>query len=392
MKFKNLLLISNSFSDKENKYAGEIFVKEQLNYLKNYFENIYVISPNAYGFEYLRKTRHNDYKFDNVHVFFPRYFNFPLFYFHFRELWVHLEKMAVIKLLEKEKIEFDLIHAHFTWPSGAVAVELKKMFKIQVIITEHTSVTFDRVIERKDPLYIKAWNSCNAIIRVRKNDIPLFDSVGIPLNKVSHIPNGYDDRKFAELDKQACREKLSLPLDKKIILNVGNLYDEVKGHKYLVGAIYEVIKYRKDILCIVVGDGMLKGNIERQIKKLNLENYIRLIGAKPHDEIPLWMNACDIFVLPSLNEGNPTVMFEALGCGKPFVGTKVGGVPEIIINNKLGILVEPEEQEALAKAILQALGREWDEEYIRDYANQFTWENIAEQIMRVYESVMRKTS
>jgi glycosyltransferase involved in cell wall biosynthesis len=389
MKFKNLLVISNSYPDKENKYVGGIFVKEQVNYLKKYFENVYVISPAAFGFEYLRKTTQKNYKIDNVYTYFPKYFNFPLFYFHLRDLWVYLEKRAIHTLLENEKIKFDLIHAHFTWPSGAVAVELKKEYKVPVLITEHTSMEFKRVIEKKDPEYIKAWKLCNNIIRVRKNDITLFDSVGIQLDKVSCIPNGYDDRKFTELDEQMCRENLNLPHDKTIILNVGNLYGEVKGHKYLIGAMAEVVKHRNDVLCIIVGSGKLKNKIEKQIRNLNLENHVKLVGAKSHDEIPLWMNAADLFLLPSLNEGNPTVMFEALGCGKPFVGTRVGGIPEIIINDKLGILVEPGDTEGLAHAILRALETEWDEEYIREYAEQFTWDNIAKQIMKVYKSVVK---
>jgi glycosyltransferase involved in cell wall biosynthesis len=389
MKCKNLLLISNTFPDKEDNYTGNIFVKEQANFLKEYFENIYIISPVAYGFEYLRKTKHENYKFDNVHVFFPKYINFIFFYFYLQDLWVYLEKRAILKLLEKEKIEFDLIHAHFTWPSGAVAVDLKKEFKVPVVITEHTSVTFKRVIDEKDPEYIKAWKLCNSIIRVRKNDISLFDSVGISVNKVSCIPNGYDGRKFTELDEQMCRENVNLPHDKKIILNVGNLYDEVKGHKYLIGAMEKVVKQRKDVLCIIVGNGKLKNKIEKQIRNLNLENFIKLVGTKPHNEIPLWMNACDIFVLPSLSESFGIVQIEAMASGKPVVATRNGGSEEIIINDRLGILVESKDPDGLAQAIMRALETEWDEKYIREYAEQFTWDNNAKQTMRVYESVMK---
>ena len=100
------------------------------------------------------------------------------------------------------------------------------------------------------------------------------------------------------------------------------------------------------------------------------------------------MNACDVFVLPSLSEGNPTVMFEALGCGKPFVGTTVGGIPEVIINEKLGILVEPKDIDGLAKAIVRALETDWDRKYISNYAKQFTWDKIAEKIMEVYREVL----
>jgi len=100
------------------------------------------------------------------------------------------------------------------------------------------------------------------------------------------------------------------------------------------------------------------------------------------------MNACDLFVLPSLNEGNPTVLPEALGCGKPFVGTRVGGVPEVISSDDYGLLVEPADAEDLAEKILAALNREWDREAILRYAQQFTWENIAKEIMGVYEQVL----
>ena len=85
MEAKNLLVVTNSFPDKENKYVGDVFVKEQVKYLKNYFEKVYVISPVAYGVEYLRKTKHEDHEFDNVQVCFPKYVNLPLFYFYYRD-------------------------------------------------------------------------------------------------------------------------------------------------------------------------------------------------------------------------------------------------------------------------------------------------------------------
>lgn len=76
------------------------------------------------------------------------------------------------------------------------------------------------------------------------------------------------------------------------------------------------------------------------------------------------MNACDVFILPSLSEGNPTVMFECLGCGKPFVGTKVGGIPEIINSEDYSLLCEPANPKELAEKILIALDKGWDNEKI----------------------------
>jgi glycosyltransferase involved in cell wall biosynthesis len=141
----------------------------------------------------------------------------------------------------------------------------------------------------------------------------------------------------------------------------------------------------------IVGQGSLKNQLQSLINKYRLEDNIALAGGnKPSKEIPLWMNACDLFVLPSLSEGNPTVMFECLGCGKSFVGTNVGGIPEVITNKKLGILVEPKDVSGLANAILKALDKEWDKNYISKYAEQFTWDKIAEKIMEVYDEVAEK--
>jgi glycosyltransferase involved in cell wall biosynthesis len=151
----------------------------------------------------------------------------------------------------------------------------------------------------------------------------------------------------------------------------------------------EIVKHRDDVLCVIVGKGKLENIIQKQINDLNLEKFIKLVGGKSHDEIPLWMNACDLFVLPSLNEGNPTVLVESLGCGKPFVGTKVGGVPEIINSDDYGLLVEPGDSNDLAEKIEIALNKDWDIGKIKEYGNNFTWENIASQIVEVYDSVSK---
>ena len=77
-------------------------------------------------------------------------------------------------------------------------------------------------------------------------------------------------------------------------------------------------------------------------------------------------------------------MFEALGVGLPFVGTTVGGVPEIITSEDYGLLCPPADPECLAEKILTALEKNWDREKIRKYAEQFTWENIAKSVLNIY--------
>ncbi|MDD3247661.1 MAG: glycosyltransferase family 4 protein [Methanosarcina sp.] len=387
MKFKNLLIISNDFPDAENKYARNIFVKEQVLSLKKYFENIYVVCPVAAGMEFLRKTRYENYMIDNVHVYFPKYLNFPLFYKYGKDMWTYFEEKAIQKLIKKESLKFDLIHAHFTWCSGVVAVKLKETYNVPVVITEHTSQTFTNAIEKKESQFVRSWNLCDAIIRVRKGDIPLFESVGVSLDKVYHVPNGYNQISFPGPDSQYCKKKLGLPLNNKVILNVGNLYSEVKGHKYLIEAMGEIISKRKDVLCFIVGGGKLENKLKKQIRSAGLEDYIKIVGTRPYTEIPLWMSACDVFVLPSLSESFGIVQIEAMGCGKPVVATYNGGSEEVLISDNYGYLVEPAKPKELAEKILIALDKEWDNEQIKRHAENFKWDIVVEEIREIYEKL-----
>lgn len=387
MKSKNLLIISNNFPNKDGTYIAEIFVKEQAMFLKEHFENIYIISPVAIGMELLRKTHHENYVFDNVHVYFPRYFNCPLFFKYGRDIWTYFEEKAIEKLIKNENLRFDLIHAHFTWRSGAVAVKLKERYNVPVVITEHTSRTFINAIEKKEPQFVRSWNLCDAIIRVRKNDISLFENVGVSLDKVYYVPNGYSHKSFLSLDSQNCRKKLGLPLNKKVILNVGSLYGEVKGHKYLIEAMNEIVSQRKDVICFIVGGGKLEEKLKKQISSAGLNDYIKLAGNRPHSEIPLWMNACDVFVLPSLHESFGIVQIEAMSCGKPVVATYNGGSEEILISENYGYLVEPARSKELAEKILVALDKEWDNALIKRYAKNFKWDTVVKEILKIYNKL-----
>ncbi|MBC7095437.1 glycosyltransferase family 4 protein [Thermococcus sp.] len=228
-------------------------------------------------------------------------------------------------------------------------------------------------------------NMVDKIIAVSEDTVNRLEQqlgLKVPSEKVSVIPNGFPSF-FYPVDKALAREQLGLPLDKKIILNVANLVP-VKGHEYLIKAMKIVLENRGDVICIIIGSGHLETELREKIKKEGLEDKIILVGARPHNEIPLWMNAADLFVLPSLSEGNPTVMFEALGVGLPFVGTAVGGVPEIITSEDYGLLCKPGDPKDLAEKILIALEKNWDPWKIRKYAEKFAWENITKQILNVY--------
>ena len=296
---------------------------------------------------------------------------------------------AVQKTIQKNKIEFDLIHAHFAWSSGYAAAKLKERYSVPFIVTTHGYDIYDL------PFRSKEWkanveyvlNKADHIITVSNSNLECIKKINVK-KPVSVIANGFMRNNFYPRSSKECRKQLNLPLNKRIILTVGIL-GEVKGQRYLIEAMQEIVKKRKDIICIIVGGGGLRNRLLRQVKKAGLQNTISLVGMKEHTEIPTWINACDLFVLPSLSEGNPTVMFECLGCGKPFIGTKVGGIPEVITSEDYGILVEPANSEALAESLFLALEKNFDKDKILKYSKQFAWEEIVKQIVSIYDYVLR---
>ena len=292
--------------------------------------------------------------------------------------------------IKKNGINFDIIHAHFVYPQGYIAVKLGKKFDIPVVITAHGHDIYDM------PFRDNEWNkkikwilegSTHIITVSEKNKKILTDKLNIREDKIDVIFNGFNTEKFIHIDQKEAREKIQIPIDKKIILNVANLYP-VKGHELLIKAMKAIVKKRQDVICFIIGGGSLTEELERLVNKLELNNYVKIVGYKPSNEIPLWMNAADLFVLPSLKEGNPTVMFEAIALGLPFVGTKVGGIPEIITSELYGLLAEPANSDDLAEKILTALEKKWDKKYISDYAKQFSWEHVAQQTVESYKTIL----
>ena len=295
---------------------------------------------------------------------------------------------AVDSAIRNHQLNFDLVHAQFTWSAGYVGARLKEKYGTPFIVTARGydiySLPFKDKEWRERIEYV--LNMADCITTVSRSNLDCIRKLNVSI-PVEVIPNGFRTDLFTPKNVTECRAALNLPLDKKIVLTVGNL-EPIKGHKHLVDAINILLGERNDVLCIIVGVGRLKNVLKQQIRSLNLDDSVILVGGRPHNAIPDWMNACDVFVLPSLNEGNPNVMFEALGCGKPFVGSAVGGVPDIVTSEKYGLLVEPGNSSELAQKINMALDKEWDRRNIVRYARQFSREEMSERMIGVYSKVL----
>jgi teichuronic acid biosynthesis glycosyltransferase TuaC len=390
-KNKQLLIITTGYPNKKGDIIDSVFVKSQVDELANHFKDINIIVLTPFFPKILNqlkiikgyKNRVNtqNYKYNNINVYYSKYLKLPnkISYKTFNLY------SSILKTIKKNKIKFDLIHAHFIWPCGFIATKLKNKYNKKVIITGHGYDVYDFPFRNKKnkKIIIDTLKKCDYFITVSKNNLKIIESLVNIKNKSILIPNGFDKELFKPLNKKKCRKILKIPLDKKIILTVGNLVP-IKNQKALIYAIKKI--KINNLICYIIGEGPEHKNLETLIKKLKLEDKIKLLGSKQHTEIPLWMNASDLFILPSYNEGNPTVLFESLGCELPYIGTNVGGVKEIINSDNLGLIYDnPDDYNKLCKLINIGLNKKWSKISIINYSKKFTWKKIIEKIIKVYK-------
>jgi len=136
------------------------------------------------------------------------------------------------------------------------------------------------------------------------------------------------------------------------VVTVANMHVNTKGHSYLIDAASRICQ-SMPVTFVLIGDGPLRPELERQVREAGLSDKFLFLGQRA--DVPSLLAHCDVFVLPSLSEGLPNVVLEALAAGLPVVATRVGGTPEIIRDGIDGLLVEPRDPKALADGIVRIL-------------------------------------
>ncbi len=379
LKEKTLLILAPAYPNEDGSFIAGTFVKYQVAELKRHFRKIIVIAPVLRSFKYLEKDKLcKEYSYDNVEVYYPRSIYVPIAWLS--RIVIDNRVKAVERTIGKHHLHFDLIHAHFTWPSGYIGVKMKENYGTPVVTTIHENGDwFDKEIQMSHPLINKAWSEANALVRVNRRDVPVLRQY----NEHTYcIPNGFSPI-FYPTDTDTARNQLNLPKDSKIIFTLGNLIKR-KGFNYLIEAMRSICNQRSDVFCYIGGAGPERDSLQKQIEELHLDKKVILLGSIPGDQLTLWMNACDLFVLPSLSESFGVVQIEALACGKPVVSALNRGSREVIISDDYGLLVEPADSGDLAEKIMMALDKEWDREALLGYAERFTWKNIAKEITKIY--------
>jgi N-acetyl-alpha-D-glucosaminyl L-malate synthase BshA len=203
------------------------------------------------------------------------------------------------------------------------------------------------------------------------------------------IPNGIELERFHKLPRNEMRIKLGIKADEKIILFVGRLHP-VKGVKHLIKAV-NVVRQKHKAKLLLVGKGPEQDRLKKLVEQLHLEDYVKFMGPIPNEKIPWIYAAADILVLPSLSEGFPVTILEAMASGLPIIATRVGGLPEVIEEEYNGFLVEPENPKQIAEKISLLLQNDKLRENIsknnRRKAKGYSWQSIVQQLEDIYRKI-----
>lgn len=181
----------------------------------------------------------------------------------------------------------------------------------------------------------------------------LLDYAGPLQGKVSVIPNSVDMKRYNQvMDRKAIRSELGLSPEHQVFAVVAT-FKKQKGHRYLIEAAAAVISQFPNIRLLLIGDGELRDELKAQTQALGLNEHVNFLGLRT--DVPKLLGASDYFVLPSLWEGLPVSLIEAMAAGLPVIATQVSGTKDVMIHNQTGLLVPPGEVEALKDAMQQFL-------------------------------------
>jgi len=285
--------------------------------------------------------------------------------------------LAALVRLRREGFRPDVVHAH-VFSAGLPALVLGRLSGAVVVVTEHYTGFQRGLIRGADLITARlAFTGADLVA-------PVSAQLGGHLRRIAPrarmrvMPNVVDTEVFTPAPHP--------PHDGPVrLLTVGALAEK-KGHTYLLDAL-AALRTRREVTLDLVGGGELREQLEEQARRLGLSEVVRFHGELPKERVAELMREADLFVLPSLHESFGCVLIEAMASGLASVATRVGGVPEVL-TPEAGALVAPRDPDALAAAIEQTLGREFDAAQLaRGARDRYSYEAFARGWSEVYESL-----
>ncbi len=325
--------------------------------------------------------------------------------FRFRTLFelIPTEKSAIPILDPSIKdflsnLDFDIVHAHeiyqpISLQSFRAAIKKRKPYGF----SQHRNFYPRNVQGQLLKMFYRSVgktivNSCDFVCATSSSAVSFLNDFGVK-RRVAFLPNCLDIRKFRQGINLDLKERMGLH-GYKVVLFVGRLYKD-KGVKYLIKAFKAIRDRYSGVKLIIAGNGPERERLELQAAKYDLRKDVIFLGHYPHHKIPELYNVCDVFVLPSLIEPFGMVLIEAMACGKPVIGSKVGGILDIIEDGKNGFLTKAGDSTQMAKQIEVLL---LSEEMCRKFGRRsreiveisFSYEMVAKKAAKIYKKALER--
>jgi glycosyltransferase involved in cell wall biosynthesis len=253
---------------------------------------------------------------------------------------------AVYVGLRLQDLGIDHVHAHFAGMAARTAFWVAKFFPITFSFTAHANDIFT---PRNFEIGLEKLIQTARLIITETDYSENFLRERFPerADRIHRVYNGLNLAEFGHANFAS---------DPPLIVAIGRLIAK-KGFANLIRACALLVEHRISFRCEIFGEGPLENQLRAQIEELGLQERVQLLGAKPQHDLREHLARANVFVMPSVAEAEggmdnlPTVIMEAMAAGLPVVSTRIGGIPEMIVENETGFLVQPEDAIALVGAI-----------------------------------------
>jgi glycosyltransferase involved in cell wall biosynthesis len=275
-----------------------------------------------------------------------------------------------------------LLDAHFGYPEGVGCMLAARKLQLPVFITMRGLETQILTYRDRGPQLLWALRQCTGIVCVSESLRSLALSQGISAQKIRVIPNAVNREIFRIGSRDTARRQLAIAADVPLIVSVGMLVHG-KGQHLLLQAHASLRQRMPEVKLVLIGgrahEPRYPGRLRTIVSELQLDGSAVLTGPLPPEQVAKWLQAADIFALPTFDEGCCNAILEAMACGLPVVTTPVGDNPKLVSVPERGILVPMNDVEGLLQGLEAALHRTWDRSLIAEYGADHSWEQAARQ-------------
>lgn len=278
---------------------------------------------------------------------------------------------------------FDAIDAHYVYPDGVAAVWLGQRFGLPVVVTARgTDVSLIPRFPRPRRMIQGAIAGAAAMIAVSAALKDALVEIGAPPDKVTVLRNGVDTDLFRPpADRAAARAAIGFT--GPALVSVGLLIER-KGHHRTIEAMTRLPEFS----LAIAGEGPERGRLETQIARLGLGSRVRLLGSRPHADLPSLYGAADASILASSREGWANVLLESMACGTPVVASNIWGNPEVVRTPAAGVITAENTPDGIAEGVRRLFAAGETRDATRAYAEPFSWDETTRGQLDLFHRVI----